>query len=225
MITQIFINLGYILYLIAIIVHDVLWLRGILILAHISLVTYGIVSGNTWVAFWNTVFILINAIRAARIIRERRPIRLPSDLSDLYEDLFSAMSSREFLYFWETGSMHEVCDDLIIKEGERQEQLSLILSGTVIVARDGTVIARRSRGNFISEMSFISGETASADVTAEGCIKYISWGQEKLRSLKQLNPHLLLKVQNAVSKNLSDKIKASPTEGEQHSPEGKDEVH
>jgi CRP-like cAMP-binding protein len=216
MLTMVFINLGYILYATAIVVHDVLWLRCILIGAHSSLVTYGLISGNYWVVFWNTVFISINALRIVHILNDRKPIELPAELKDLYETLFTPMSSREFYYFWQTGSLQEASNELLVKEDERQTNLLLILSGTVNIVSNGTVIGQRSRGNFIAEMSFLSNETASADVIADGHIKYISWAQDKLRSLDQLNPQLLIKLQSVIGKNLSDKIQVSMTTAGQH---------
>ena len=65
-------------------------------------------------------------------------------------------------------------DDLIIREGEPQKALSLILSGKVSVVRAGGEIAQLSGGTFIAEMCFLSGGPASADVCGQGRLEYIS---------------------------------------------------
>ena len=58
-------------------------------------------------------------------------------------------------------------------------------------------------------MSFLSGEPASANVAASGDVQYVSWTQEKLKSLEQLNPQLLIKIQNVLGKDLVGKVKAA----------------
>ena len=208
---KILLNLGYVLMLIAFVVRDILWLRSILLIGHLSLVVYALLVNNRMVAFWNIIFFFINTIQVVRLIRERRPIELPSGLTDLYEKIFSAMSRREFLFFWNMGSIKEISENLLIRKGDYLHELSLILSGSVNVVKDGKNIAQLSRGSFIAEMSFVTGESASADIIANGRVQYISWNQEKLRSLKQLNPELLIKIQNILGKDLAVKIKAATT--------------
>ena len=209
--THILVNLGYLLMLIALMVRDILWLRSILISGQLALAVVNIMTDNDFVAFWMSVFVIINTVQVIRILRERRQIEIPSDLIDLYEEVFPVMTRREFLYFWQTGTIHNAHNDLLTEEGECQKMLSLILSGTVSVVRDKHEIAELTRGSFIAEMSFLSGDPASADVIAKGEVQYISWAQEKLRRLKQLNPQLLIKIQSVLGKDLADKVKSAST--------------
>ncbi len=207
--TQLIVNIGYTLGLIALTVKDVLWLRSILMLSQLSLFSYALLMSNANVACWNILFFTINSIQVVRLARERRPLVLPEEIQDLYEHLFRDMTPREFLYFWSTGHAEEVQDELLIREGGRMDKISLILTGRVNVLKNGAVIAELTRGSFLAEMSFLTGEPASADVQALGAVRYICWDQEKLRGLKQLNPVLLIKIQHILGKDLAGKVKAS----------------
>lgn len=193
--------------LLALAIRDILWLRSILMLGQLLLFTYSLIVDNYTVAFWNMLFFIINTIQVVRLIRERRPIELPTELNDLYQSIFSSMSKREFLLFWHMGSIKVICNELMIRKGDHLEEISLILSGSVNVVKDGNCIAQLSRGSFIAEMSFITGEPASADIIVNDNIKYISWDQDKLRSMEQLYPDLLIKIQNILGKDLVSKIK------------------
>ena len=204
---QILINLGYIFMLAALAVRDILWLRSLLFSAQVSLFSYGIFTDNTPVIFWNALFFLINGYQVIRLIRQRRPIDLPEDLVDLYENIFSSMRRREFLYFWQMGNLHQVVHKKLIGRGEPQKDLLLILSGELQVKNKGKLIASLTRGNFVAEMSFLTGEPATADVFAVDEVSYISWNQNKLHSLEQLNPDLLIKIQNILGKDLTSKLK------------------
>ncbi|MBN2704043.1 MAG: cyclic nucleotide-binding domain-containing protein [Pontiellaceae bacterium] len=206
---QIIMNLGYAMSLAALAVKDILWLRILLMFSQSSLFVYAFMRSNLNGACWNVAFVLFNLYHVIRIMRERRPIELPADLLDLYERVFSSMSHNEFFYFWQTGQTDVATDQMMIKKGDRQEELSLILSGRVEVVKAQRKIAELERGSFVAEMSFLTGEPASADVQAVGEVGYISWQQEKLRNLKLLNPSLYMKIQQILGKDLADKMKAA----------------
>ena len=206
---DILINIGYVLMLGAFVVYDILWLRSILISAQLCLLSYGVFSENYAVIFWNALFVVINTLQVVYLIRQRRPIDLPTDLLDLYENYFKDMRRREFLYFWNMGTINKVNDKLLIKQEEHQKEISLILSGLVKVKKNNIKIAELTRGSFIAEMSFLTGKPASADVYADGTVRYIAWNQKKLKDCEKLNPQLLIKIQNILGKDLAEKIKLS----------------
>jgi hypothetical protein len=210
--TYILVNLGYFFMFLALTAKDILLLRSILILGQLSLVSFGYFSDNLYVSFWNVLFFGINSFQIARLLRERTKIELPAELTDLYERVFSSMSRREFLTFWNMGRTERREGDQMIREGEHQRELVLILSGTFNVAKGSEVIAKLNRGSFIAEMSFLTGDPASADVFANGPVEYIVWNQEKLRNLNQINPQLFIKFQNVLAKDLADKIKSTPNQ-------------
>lgn len=208
MIAQIFLNAAYVLTSCALLARDILWLRGFLLTSQSCFITYAILADNFSMTVWNTVFIAVNVVQTARVWWERRPILLPPEPDDIHRKVFSIMTPREFLYFWETGRFREVDGGRIIREGEEQKELSLIVDGKVSVVKDGREVARLSRGNFIAEMSFLTDEPASADVCAEGLVRIVSWDQDKLANLKQVNPNLLIQLQAILGKDLSRKLKA-----------------
>ena len=114
------------------------------------------------------LFVIVNTIQIARIINERHPRFIPEELIDLYDCNFSELTSKESLYFWNMGTLKEVTDEYFIRSGQTQENLLLVLDGISGVEFDGKKIAILDRGSFIAEISFLTGEPASADVRADG---------------------------------------------------------
>lgn len=204
--TVILINVGYFLMLSALLVRDILWLRAILIAAQSFLFSYAMILGNQNVAFWNGLFVLINTVQVIRLIRERRPIKLSDSLEDIYQLVFTSLRRREFLYLWHMGNVNTVQDSIIIYKGKHQKNIALILDGMVEVNSENRLIAQLSRGSFVAEMSFLTGNPATADVKALGTVKLILWPQNKLRSLQQINPDLFIKLQNILGKDLTQKV-------------------
>ncbi|MBI3359195.1 MAG: cyclic nucleotide-binding domain-containing protein [Nitrospirae bacterium] len=205
----IFINLGYILILVALTVRDLLWLRSIFILAHLSFITYAVLSRNLSMAIWNTLFLMINIFHVVRIMRDRRPMALPPDLKAIHQDLFSAMSPKEFFYFWQMGEVTQVADRLLAQDGKPQQHLHLLLAGAARVVKNGTLVAQLAPGNFIGEMSFLEESNASADVEAIGLVRLISWEQEKLKNIRESNPAFFVRIQSALGSDLVRKTKSA----------------
>ena len=204
----IILNLGYALTFIALAIREVFWLRITLTAAQVSLFTYHYYyANNQSAAFWTAVFIVVNTYNIVKIIIDRRPKIIPDEIRDLYEGIFSNLTTREFLYFWNMGRIRSVTDDFLINSGEKQNNLLLVLSGTANVEVNGKPIASLDRGAFIAEISFLTGEPASADVHATGELIFIAWRSERLKNMQQENPSFWMKLQHALSEDLIKKVK------------------
>jgi CRP-like cAMP-binding protein len=188
-------------------IRNILLLRRILISAQTAFVLYGVLSENLSVAAWHVVFIALNIIQVILLLRQRRPITIPEDVADIYENTFSEMSKREFLYFWEIGRFINIEPGLVVKKGSPQEFVLLVLEGHAHVMRNERQIATISRGEFIAEMSFLTGEGASADVLCEEDIKCMAWTQNNLKNLERLNHRLWSKMYHILSRDLVAKVK------------------
>ena len=117
-------NLGYSLMFIALAIHEILWLRCTLTFAQATLFIYNIfISSNYNIAFWMCVFIIVNTIQIVRIINERRPRLIPDELKDLYDGIFTELTSKEFLYFWNMGTLKEISNDYFIYTNVTGKQL------------------------------------------------------------------------------------------------------
>lgn len=204
---KVFVNIGYGLMLIGITIKDILYLRIVLFCGHSFIWMYALSVHNTPVVFWNTLFIIINGVRIINLYRERRPHHIPEYLLDLYQTIFSAMGKKEFLDFWDMGKPHKINDKYILRNGEKNDDLFIVVRGEVLVSKNGRQLASLNRGRFIGDMGFLSGEIVSADVIGNGYVEYHTWSRNKLLSLEQTKPEMLLKLQNIIGKDLTVKIK------------------
>ena len=204
----IILNIGYALTFIALAIREVLWLRITLTAAQISLFTYHyFYAENNSAAFWTAIFVLVNTYNIVKILLERRPKIIPDEIRDLYEGIFRTLTTSEFLYFWNMGTIKSVTDEYFIHSGEKQHNLLLVLSGIANVEVNAKPIASLERGSFIAEISFLTGEQASADVHANGEVIFISWRSERLKKMRHENPNFWMKLQHSLSEDLIKKIK------------------
>ena len=204
----ILLNFGYLLTFSALAIRDVLWLRLILISSQFCLFIYNyIFISNYYASFWMVFFILINSYMVIKIFNERRIRLIPEEIRDLYEDIFKELTTSEFLYFWNMGTIKKYNNETLINSGEKQESLLLILSGKASVKVNNNTIAHLYRGSFIAEISFLTNEPASADVTTKNEIICIIWKNTRLKRLKKENTNFWMKLQHALSEDLIKKVK------------------
>ncbi|MDC7226723.1 MAG: cyclic nucleotide-binding domain-containing protein [Spirochaetales bacterium] len=199
-------NLAYVLNLIGLAVKNILILRILLISGQIILIYTGYVRGNWIVMFWNTVFLIINLFRTITLLLERRPVRIPEDLGDIYEESFFHMTGREFMRFWKIGRDFDFKGGTIIENGEASPNVFMILDGTAFVQKDLRTVAILGRGGFIGEMSYVSGKVPGADVRGDGSLELWAWKRSDLNKLKGREYSLWVKMQQALGHDLVVKV-------------------
>lgn len=205
--TPYLVHIAYVLMLSAFVARDILWLRGLLVCAQIVLATYAALIQVTSIAGWNLLFMCINLYWVGRILHERRAVDLPPDLTGWYQQCFSPLSRGEFLRWWKAGHREWLRDDTRLTwDGVQPEALFFILAGTARVVRDGVFVCDLLPGQFIGEMSVITGEPANADVRTVGDAEVIWWRMADVLEMRERQPALWGRFQSVIGRDLVEKI-------------------
>ena len=91
-------------------------------------------------------------------------------------------------------------------EKQSLNAVMLIYNGLVGVETNGKEVARLKDGNFIGELSFITGGEATATVRALMPTRYIAWPKEAISQLLNRNPSMRFAMQSMLSTDLSKKL-------------------
>ena len=204
-------NIGFLLNLIALGFREILWIRILLTLGYfLRFITQSIVEQNMNSSFWMIVFVIINLYQIIRIFNERRKRYIEPKIFDIYETVFNSLSTFEFLTFWKSGIIKNVeGGNTIIQKDEKLKSILLLINGKVNVKSNGHTIAYLPRGSFIGEISYITKESATADVIADGDATYIEWTNKELKLIQLNNKIFWTKIQNILLKDLIIKLKRS----------------
>ncbi|MBC8256815.1 MAG: cyclic nucleotide-binding domain-containing protein [Candidatus Marinimicrobia bacterium] len=202
----ILLNSGYFLVFLALAIREILWLRITITFGQSTLFTYSMLNGNYNIAFWNSVFVIVNIIQIIIIYRERQQLEIPEEVQDIYESIFHSNTHRQFLYFWDQGKIGFVKKKKIINAGDIQKDLMLVLNGTAEVKRGSTIIAKLERGQFIAEISYITGKSASADVVVDKKLSYMVWNRQILDNLRKTKPAIMEKLDRILTLDMADKL-------------------
>ncbi len=125
----------------------------------------------------------------------------------LYNNFFKKFSRANFKQLIEIGTIENKAHGAqLVKQGEVMEFVMCILDGSAGVIINGDKIASLKNGDFIGEMSFLSGNLSSATVRAEVLSTLIIWRQEDLKSLLRKNPSLLVEFNRTIERQLAGKL-------------------
>ncbi|HAZ12165.1 MAG: hypothetical protein A2X86_01170 [Bdellovibrionales bacterium GWA2_49_15] len=125
----------------------------------------------------------------------------------LYYNFFKRFSRANFKQLMELGTIENKAHGaLLIKQGEVMDFVMCILDGSAGVIVDNQKIASLKNGDFIGEMSFLSGNLSSATVRTEVLSTLIIWRQQDLKELLRRNPSLLVEFNRTIEKQLTGKL-------------------
>ena len=202
------IHVANVLFLLSYLVRDILWLRLLTIVAITSLLPYYADNGLYAPIAWNGVFIAINLYQVYRLLLERRPVRLTVEQQQLYRLGFDRLSARDFLRLLERATWESSEDEVVlVEQGHTLERLTVLAEGTARVEIDGRTVSALGPGQFVGEMSYISGEPACARVTAQRGGRYVHWSRTPLERLLSDRHDLRAALQNIIGTDLACKLR------------------
>jgi len=205
--TPYLVHFAYVLMFGAFVARDILWLRGLLACAQVSLGTYALVIHVPPIAGWNFLFMCINVGWIVKILRERRAVTLPADLAPWHRQCFSPLTAGEFLRLWQRGRREWLPDGTrLAADGQPPDALYFLLAGTARVLRDGHFVCDLVPGQMVGEMSVITGEPANADVWTKGDTEVISWPMADVIDLRESQPAVWGRFQSVIGRDLVEKV-------------------
>jgi hypothetical protein len=199
-----------ILTMAAYLLKDMLWLRLLAILSCFAGIAFNYLVPATplWtVIYWNLLFILINVVQIGIIIKERTGIHFTDEEKELHDTLFKNFAPFEFMKLMRVGKWLEAKQgEILATEQKPIDSVMLIYNGLVGVESKGKEVAKLKDGNFIGEVSFITGGAATATVRALQPTRYVAWPKEAISQLLNRNPSMRFAMQAMLSTDLSKKL-------------------
>ncbi len=172
-------NLASLLTMAAYLLKDILWLRLLTILSCFAGIafSYFALATPVWQMIgWNILFAIINIVQVAIIIKQRSGVRFTEEEKELHDTLFKNFAPFEFMKLMRIGKWLEAKQGQILATEQRPiDSIMLIYNGLVGVETNGKEVAKLKDGNFIGEVSFITGGAATATVKALLPTRYVAW--------------------------------------------------
>ncbi|WP_165789437.1 cyclic nucleotide-binding domain-containing protein [Billgrantia endophytica] len=201
------------LFCLAYVVRDMACLRAITIIAAFCTLPYFYFQATPLYSAmgWQGMFIAINAFNLTVLLLQRRPVLLDQRQSWLHQHTFRMLPPREMLKILHLSiSQHCEAGETLVQQGEQLDRLILILDGAAQVHADGVHRASLQPGDLVGEMSFVTGDPASADVIASEPLDYLIWYRRDLETLYERSPGLKDAMQNVIGADMAQKLTRYP---------------
>ena len=199
-----------ILFCLAYVVRDMVYLRAITIVAALCTFPYFYFQDSPLYSaiFWQSAFIIINGFNLTVLLLRMRPVIL-SDLEEkLHLLVFRMMKKRDMLDLVKQGVWTELsANQNIVTQGDFINGLYVMVDGSASVIVEGEVKASLTEGDFIGEMSFITGKSASANVVSETPVTILNWNRPDLETFYNHKPQMRDAIQSALGANMAEKLR------------------
>lgn len=185
-----FIHTANILMLLSYSVRDILWLRCLAVASALAAMPYFLGQPTPlWPAFlWSVVFTIINIYQAARLILERRPVKLSPEEEQVRQLAFRDLAPRELLRLLSIGSWTNAGpDERLIPQGRPADSLSFIVRGKVKVTQDGRNLGDLGPGQIVGSALLLTGAESAVDAVTVESSRLLQWEAKTLE--QYLNAH------------------------------------
>ena len=209
---ELLIHAANVLYLFAFMVRDILWLRILTVVAASCLVPYFYFRPEPLLApiYWNLTFTALNIFWIVRLLLERRPVELSEEEQRLCELVFRTMTPREMIKILKLASwQNAVAGECLVERGKPLDRLMVVYSGKACVEVDGKNVTELQPGQFIGSISYITEETAPANVVSLEPTRYVSWPKSKLQDFMKKNPDVHTALKTALAIDLTRWLQAT----------------
>lgn len=199
-------NVAYLALVSSTMTRTIIWLRVALTGAAVLFVVYGLLTDNFSMVFWNSITGTLHSVQLVRHIRARMDVTIDDEDEAIHQTHFAELDDFDFYCLWSLGETVLFDDGEITVQGTRQDDLLILLEGVVEVRRDGEVITHLGPGDFLGEMSFVTGDLATAGSRAIGRVRARSWEHARVEALDELNPTAGRVFHRRIQQDLAQKL-------------------
>lgn len=188
--------------------HQVRLMRLLLLVGGGFGVLYFAFAGNVGPELALAVFfVVVNAGRLYQLWNRARSGSMTSEERELFDHVMqiedpSKQNRLRDLMQWRDAKVGEI----LIEQHQIDPPLIYIATGRVSIKRDGQLVSECGAGEFVGEISHISGEGASATVTVVHPMRLARLDRDALAQLSQSLPEVGRAVDNAFNRSLAVKV-------------------
>ena len=201
-------NASYVLLIASMAMRDMFWLRVLAIFSGLTGIAYDVFwLSNPVGVFWESLFTLVNLIQWLFLISENYRQRL-NQTERTYRDLFfPEMKEPEAKLLFKNAIQQTIsAGSQLTSQGNKVDELIMIVRGKVRIEKNGQEVSSCREGDFLGEISFLTGDDASATAIADSEVLALRFGQEEFTKIINRSELLMQTVNASISKNLVKKL-------------------
>lgn len=201
-------HLTYILGILAVAMRSMRWLRIFFVASGlVGLYYYGFVMSDKVSTMWEFMFVAVNVVQLALIFILGRRQAVDEHERFFIANVAPLLDEAQRRKLMKIAIWHNHAPgDLLMEEGEERPRLIYLTRGAASIERGGSLIGVCGAGDFLGEMSFLTGKPASATVRVANEARCCVFDAGVLRALLDRNPEILQTLENSFNRNLVGKL-------------------
>lgn len=202
-------------YLAGFIVKDILWLRVLIIIGFNIEMVYHFrdLHKPEWAEIvWCGFYIIVNAWQFTMLYRERKNLKFTDEELSLHAKVFKHMPKTAYRKLLNIAGYEDLpIDFVMVHQNTAIDKLALISDGLAKIEVDGKTVSYVRNGQFVGEMSFLSGNLTTATVTTIDETRCLLWDKEQLQQLMKKDIEVEASLQMVFSSDLLAKLMGGKT--------------
>jgi CRP-like cAMP-binding protein len=200
-------HISYILLIGSMLMRKMLYLRILAISAGTFSATYYITVGDPVSLFWEILFTLVNLTQLVILAIENRRGRFTAEEDAFIKAVLPTLERAQTRRLMKLGEWTEIADGkVLIVEDTKPASLFYLVNGSARVERAGRPIGMVGPGDFLGEMSYLTGSAATATVTSVTPLRYLAFERTNLRAFLERNDDVRHALESGFNRNLIDKL-------------------
>lgn len=156
---------------------------------------------------WETVFVLVNVIQLVIIWYYEYHHRFSEEQEHLVRNMPADTDRSAIKRLLDLSDLQRFApDEALTHEGEKVERLLYLADGIVKIELGGRVVAICGPGDYIGELSYLSGKVASATAIVVKPARVLAFDQDKLNAAIKADGPLRRTLESALNRNLAGKL-------------------
>lgn len=156
---------------------------------------------------WETIFVLVNVGQLLLIWYYERHHRFTEDQRHFVDSMPDSVERRALKRLLAFAAIREIAaDETLVREGEVVKDLLYAASGVARIESAGRIIAVCGPGDYLGEMSFLTGEPATATVIAVKPMRLLAFDQRRLHAAIESDPTIRRAMEAGLNRNLVGKL-------------------
>jgi len=200
-------HIAYAFLIISMMMRTMHWLRLFAIAAGSISAIYYFTLADFVSMFWESLFSFVNIIQLTLLAIENRRGKFSEDEQLFFATVLQNVERAHARKLIRTArSQEHETGTILVTQDTWPKQLKFIVRGHAAITLDDKQIAIAGPGDFIGEMSYLTGKAASATATALTHVRFLAFDRTRLETELDKYASLRHALEAGFNRNLVDKL-------------------
>jgi len=164
-------------------------------------------GGQVSAILWAGLFVLVNAVQLAVMLYRSRTGDMRTEERELLEHVLRIEEPARQRRMLDLLRWRDVAaGEMLIREGQAEPPLVYVASGNGLIDHGGRTVGTCGPGDFLGEMSLISGQRATASVIVQDAMRVAIFDRDALALLSRTAPDIGSALAGALNQGLAAKV-------------------